>query len=194
MFSSKEPRSVFPLSWSKHGFLLVRVFDAKNGNDIAVISLNDTTPESRRLTPLLTTAYNENGAVFSPDGRWIAYASDETGIPEIYVHSFQPDAPGEAPRVGRRFPVSSGGAGSLQWRADSKALFFMTAARDIMIVDWTDDPERPFGKPRLLRKARIGAPNGDMTTDGRSLVLAPVGRAGFPPLTVVVNWQSMLSN
>ena len=84
-------------------------------------------PVAAPPVPLLTTPFNEFQAQISPDGRWIAYASDESGRWEVYVQSF--------PVLGAKRAISSGGGSEPQWRRDGRELFYVTADGTLMAVD-----------------------------------------------------------
>src|SRR5438132_12378404 len=78
----------------------------------------------RKVIPLLKTQFFENGAVFSPDGKWLAFLSDESGKAEIYVQAI--DRGDDSLRVtGERFVVSREGAQCLRWRKDSRELYYL---------------------------------------------------------------------
>jgi hypothetical protein len=83
--------------------------------------------------PFVATSFNEGGARFSPDGKWLAYASDETGRPEVYVRPFA-----GAPSTGEgKVQISSGGAGHPVWRADGRELFYLSSDLHLYAVDTT---------------------------------------------------------
>src|SRR5262249_28033810 len=131
----------------------------------------------------------DTGAAFSPDGRWLAYSSDESGAPQIYVRPF-PMAPG-------RFQVSANGGTQPQWRRDGKELFFVGRTSTMMaasVVRATSDGFEA-GIAAELFKAFV-VPNSRrqyaVAKDGqRFLLIRPQGtdQSATPqPLTVVVNW------
>ena len=101
----------WPSSWSPDGKTLAFVEQHdQTGMDIWLLELDgDRQPE-----PFLVTTYNELGPVFSPDGRWLAYQSSETGPDEIYVQPY--------PRDGRKWSVSTRGGSYAVWSPDSKRL------------------------------------------------------------------------
>ena len=109
-----------PTSWSRdERFLLFHT--PSPGADIKVLSLADG-----QVSSLASTRFREGSAQFSPDGRWVAYSSDETGRTEVYVVPFQ--------RTGQRVPISTDGGGSPRWRHDSKELFYLRGDNTLMAV------------------------------------------------------------
>ena len=121
--------------------------------------------------------------MFSPDGRWIAYVSDESGRGEVYVQSF--------PLSGEKRQISTNGGSEPSWRKDGLELFYLAADRNLTAVPlklgakveagW---PKPLFAVPDSARRYSYAA-----TGDGRRfLVTRTAGE--MPPLTVVVNWQA----
>jgi Tol biopolymer transport system component len=94
----------------------------------------------RESFALLATKANETQGQFSPDPRWIAYASDESGVYEIYVQPFPP--------TGGKWQVSTGGGVQPRWRRDGKELFYVAFDRTLMAVDVSTTPAISFGAPR----------------------------------------------
>ena len=95
----------------------------------------------RKPRPFLTAASNEIHATFSPDGRFVAYAYDETGSFQIFVAPF--------PDPVARWPISTEGGTNPVWARNGRELFYRNGAR-IMVVDITTQPVFSAGKPRLL--------------------------------------------
>ena len=103
--------------WSRDGrYLLFRSSSPKTGYDIWSMSLAD-----RKLSPVVITNFAEREAQFSPDGKWIAYQSDESGRFEIYLQPF--------PGPGQKTLVSSAGGGQVRWRQDRELLYIATTRR-----------------------------------------------------------------
>jgi len=133
------------------------------------------------------------GAQFSPNGKWVAYASNETGRWEIYVTSF-PEARG-------KWQVSSGGAEQPRWRADGKELFFLSADNTMMAAPVTTETNFDSGKPVALFQTAPRQPSSsrdqfvyDVSKDGQHfLILTQVKQTGTPPMTVVLNWTAKLN-
>jgi Tol biopolymer transport system component/predicted Ser/Thr protein kinase len=144
----------------------------------------------RKPFPFVQDAYSAREAFFSPNGRYIAYASSESGIFEINVQTF-PDRTG-------KWQVSTGGGTHPQWRRDGKELYFVSGSK-LMAVDVdTAGSQFEAGTPAPLFQAdflsgsyspAVYAP----TADGqRFLAVIPVAQQAIPPITVVTNWPSDL--
>jgi eukaryotic-like serine/threonine-protein kinase len=126
---------------------------------------------------------------FSPDGRWVAYVSNETGSNEVYVTHF----PGPA----GKWPISSGGGDYPRWRADGRELFYlarngtlMAAAVNGQGADFDVNGARPVLE--IHPGSSAGYPY-DVSADGqRFLVNTIVEAAPLPPITLVVNWAAGL--
>jgi len=139
--------------------------------------------------PLLATAANEMQARFSPDGRWVAYASDESGSLEVYVERY--------PELGEKRQVSIGGGGQPQWRADQHELFYLSADRAVSAVEIDTSNGIAFGTPRALFRASIAGNPGDArdlyaaAADGSKFLLeGPAEEANDRPITVIVDWAA----
>ncbi len=154
--------------------------------------------EARELIPLVSTGFNEANARFSPDGRWFAYASNESGAYEIYVRPFNLDAAPDTPlTVGGRAMVSKGGAspGGAIWRADGQELFYLASDGSLMAVAVDTEPALRVGSPERLLKAPTGAVFFDVSRDGERFLMPVSERDGAaaPPYKVVLNWTSTLN-
>lgn len=128
---------------------------------------------------------------FSPDGRWMAYVSDESGQDEVYVRSISPSGP--------KYPISTGGGRGPRWRRDGKELFFLRQDGSIVSVPVTIGQTFTAGKPKPLLdgaplEALASSPAGtdfEPFPDGRRFLLALYTRENLsPPVTVVLNWES----
>jgi Tol biopolymer transport system component len=155
-----------------------------NATDLYVMNA-DGSGEPR---PFASTPYDELNPRFSPDGRWIAYTSDESGRPEVYIKPFH--APGA------KFQVSTeGGVGPL-WSRDGKELFY--ASRDrMMAVTITVSPELRASAPRVLFGGKFvwdRADNYDITPDGQRFVMVQrtADEGTTEQLRVVLNWTAEL--
>jgi Tol biopolymer transport system component len=170
--------------WSPDGadFVYTRIADATS-LDLWMARADDGTARA-----LLATPANEMQARISPDGRWIAYASDETGVLEVYVQRY--------PDLGDKRLVSAGGGGQPQWRVDQAELFYLSTDRALMAVDVHAGADIEFGAPRqLFRPLLAGNP-----ADARELYVAAADGSRFlvdssapqpsdRAITVIVNWS-----
>ena len=180
-----------PMSWSPDGQLLAFVeVTPTTGVDIWVLRMGDPSPGSgqvRKAQPFLRTPFNEGAARFSPDGRWLAYISDESGRFEVYVQSY--------PGPGGKWQISTEGGTEPVWTRNGRELFYRSGDK-MMAVDVATQPGFAAGKPRMLfegpyEPAQIPVANYDVSPDGqRFLMLKPVEQAQAAPtqINVVLNW------
>jgi len=151
------------------------------GYDIWTLPLDIADPNSPKPgkpEPFLRTPFDELSPVFSPDGRWIAYRSTESGASEIYVRPAPRDASGSAPASGGKWQISTGGGIFPLWAKDGRELFYEAADYRIMVVDYTvsGDSFVP-GKPRLWSETQIlnvGRLNLDLAPDGKRFAVFPM--------------------
>jgi eukaryotic-like serine/threonine-protein kinase len=176
-------RPSYPLSWSPDTRALAFVFnDPFTRQDIWAFM-----PEDKgKPRPFLQTTFREGAPVFSPDGRWLAYVSDESGRNEIYVRPF--------PGPGEKWTISSEGGNEPIWPSGSKQLFYR-GPDAMMAVDVTTSPTFSAGSPRRVfddKYDRSNAfwPNYDVTSDGkRFLMVKTSSRTPAPAqISVVLNW------
>lgn len=181
-----SPETEYPSDWSPDGRFLLFFKRPNNLDDLWAFRL----AEPKEATPLLETPFIEQGARFSPDGRWIGYDSDESGGREIYVRPFEVSAD-DKPRVGAAWRVSTNGGEQIRWRRDGKELFYRDGAGAIVSVNVVAKGRAlETGIPKRLFMPVPGVPSWDVTADGqRFLLLIPAAQSRFDPLTVVLNWQ-----
>jgi eukaryotic-like serine/threonine-protein kinase len=176
-----------PSDWSHDGkYIAFLRWDPAGGTkyDIWILPLAG----DRKPFPLLKTKYDEMDARFSPDGKWIAYNSNESGRNEVYVQSF--------PEQGSKWQISSAGGMKPTWRRDGKELFFLSPNKSVMAVDIQSSSGFASGSPRELFKLQIQSYfeiEYDISPDGqRFLVRSDVPEATFSMITLFVNWASKL--
>jgi Tol biopolymer transport system component len=146
--------------------------------------------------PYLHTDAFEDYARFSPDGRWVAYSSNESGSDELYLQPFDPATPEASGSAGGKVRVSlTGIEGSPRWEPDGKGLTYFAPGGKRWLVDVTTTPMLRVGAPRLLG-AFLGGfrfENVASTPDNqRVLVAVPAGNQQ-PSAAVVLNWQAGLN-
>ena len=140
--------------------------------------------------PLLQEKWTVRNAQFSPDGRWVAYASNETGNMEIYVFSF--------PNGNGKWQVSNAGGQEPRWRQDGKELFYLSAEGKMMAVAVKPAASFEAGSPVALfpthRRQPVSAQDFfsyDVSSDGqRFLILTKVNDSNPAPPSVLLNWAS----
>jgi serine/threonine protein kinase/Tol biopolymer transport system component len=169
----------FTLDWSSDGrFILYQNDNAKTGNDIYALSLTD-----RKSIPVSVTNADESAARFSPDGHWVAVASNETGRPEIYIQPF----PGTGAKSA---PISTNGGTLPEWRADGKEIFFIGLDNRITAVSVTlsANGKVDAGIPVPLFPIRPGSEY-DARDGQRFLIETPTEDSSAMPMTVILNWS-----
>jgi Tol biopolymer transport system component len=170
-----------PTSWSPdERFLLFQT--PSPGADIMVLSLADG-----QVSPLVSTRFTEGSAQFSPDGRWVAYSSNETGRTEVYVMPFQ--------RAGPRVAISTDGGGSPRWRHDGKELFYVRGDNTLMAVAVSlNAASVDVGAASPLFRSRFRSENFPyaVTSDGRFLINRSVDDETPSGITLVVNWPATM--
>jgi len=193
LFESKQ--SKFPKDWSRDGRFLI--FENQGGktdrNLWALPMAGASKPSDRKPIPLLQTQYSETQGQLSPDNRWLAYASNESGTFQVYV---QPFGPGWDKPLTGKWQISTSGGTQPRWRGDGKELFYIAADRKLMAVDIKAGAQTfDRGTPQALFESRSSASDtgafGYAVTSGGKRFLMPVaaGAQGeTPPLTVLVNW------
>jgi Tol biopolymer transport system component len=180
---SDEPPN-FPSDWSRDGKYILYY----RGTDLKFV----TFPELKSSLFLRGPSALRN-AQFSPDGKWVAYASNETGKWEIYVTSF-PDARG-------KWEVSIGGGEQPRWRGDGKELFFLSSDSKMMAAPVTTGTHFNAGAPVVLFQSTPRQPVlvydlfvYDVSRDGqRFLINTQVKQADSAPMSVILNWPAKLN-
>jgi Tol biopolymer transport system component len=183
-----SPNAKQPQDWSADGhWLLYYEINPTTGRDLWALDMTrpDHTPRVVANTPA-----EEVLAQFSPDGRWVAYQTNESGRFEVVVQPF-PDA-------GGKWQVSTAGGVAPRWRADGKELYFLAPDATMMAVPVTAaGASFEHGTPVALFPTRIvdggtvaaGRPQYAVARDGRFLINQPLGDATAAPITLILNWQ-----
>jgi Tol biopolymer transport system component len=186
VFKSDEPK--FVDDWSRDGKnLIFESVSSKTGTDLWVVSMLG----EHKAVPYLQTPFEETHSQFSPDGKFVAYTSNESGRDEVYVQTF--------PVSGGKWQISTEGGDQAQWRRDGKELFFLGLDRRLRSVDLKTDHGFEAGIPKVLFTFRTGPPSISasrcfyaVSPDGqRFLVNNVVDEGARIPITVVVNWAAV---
>ncbi|HKF58523.1 MAG TPA: hypothetical protein VKJ45_23990, partial [Blastocatellia bacterium] len=145
----------------------------------------------RKPQPFLQTPANESGPIFSPDGRWLAYLSDETGRQEIYVRPF--------PGPGGKMQISTEGGTEPMWARNGRELFYRNGDK-MMVTAVETTPVFTAAKPRLLFEGHYETGfsaferNYDLSSDGQRFLMIKPGEqeSAATQLNVVLNWSDEL--
>ncbi|MCP5109597.1 MAG: protein kinase, partial [bacterium] len=171
-----------PEDWSRDGnYLLYRVLERENGYDLRYLQRDGQ--GNFQSHPYLETRFREYSAKFSPNTRYVAYCSNETGSYEVYVRSF-PD--GE-----RKWQVSSNGGGQPRWSRDGAELFYVEGNTLVAVPVNTGDSFAMGDARKLFSHPSLSGitPDYDVSANAsRFLIPDPVGEPRQPAIHVVENW------
>ncbi len=134
----------------------------------------------------LGTRFHETSPRFSPDGRWIAFESNESGVPEIYAALTE--------GAGQKRRISPSGGRLPRWRADGKELYYISSNDSLMAVPIALAGQLEIGTPAPLFRQDPEIQNFDVTPDGsRFLVSVPLQKTPESPIRVIVHWTGLLA-
>jgi Tol biopolymer transport system component/tRNA A-37 threonylcarbamoyl transferase component Bud32 len=195
----KTPTDTLPTSWSRTGkWLVFQQYDPKTHWDLWLLPLDGV----RKPIPFQCTEFDEQHAQFSPDGKWIAFESNESGESEVYVRGFSKtsEAYGIPSVNAGRWQISAAGGMEPRWRADGKELFYLAPGGKLTAVAVDTAHGFEAEKPRWLFSTALIAPAEPgtvsryavMAKGQRFLIVDDAERKTAPPATVVLNWQSGL--
>jgi Tol biopolymer transport system component len=205
LFKATNFSSMNFTDWSRDGRFILFQATPNGGQtktDVFALPMGPGTSADRQPIAVIQTPASELGAYLSPDDRWIAYLSDETGKQELYVQAFGPGAkPGAASPFGKWMVSKNGSAGMARWRSDGKELVYLSTDGAVMSVDVTADtafhaslPKLLFQFPRsVLSMTNTPGAISDATRDlQRFLITVPAQVNVRPEFNVVLNWQTSL--
>jgi len=167
---------VFPDSWTPDGKMLL--YDTGLPAHIWMLPVGGSGSKPRLFSE---TSFNESDAQASPDGRWVAYTSDESGKNQVYARPF--------PGPGGKTPISIEGGQEPRWPRDGRELFYRDAGKNqLMAVDIQTAPAFQAGQPHALFELRTV--NWDVAPDGKRFLVVkePEATASEAKMEAVVNW------
>jgi Tol biopolymer transport system component len=171
-----------PTDLSSDGrFLAYHVIDNKTKTwDLGLYSVAE-----KKTSVFLSTPAAEVNGRFSPDGRWIAYQSDESGTVEVYVRPFSGH--------GGKWQISTAGGTQPVWNRNGKEIFYVSPDNKLMAVDVKADSGFETGPPRALFDVHLKSVNGwkyDVSPDGQRFLANTVIEVKANPITLVLNWAA----
>jgi Tol biopolymer transport system component len=182
----RDDRNLWPSSISPDGrWLLLSAPGEGTGQNIFSVELDG----ANEMKPFRSTEFQEASAVFSPDGRWVAYHSDESGEFEIYVTPF--------PGPGRRWQVSTATGAYPAWSSDGRQVIF-TSMNGVMIsarVQAQGDTFEVEGEDELftMQPPEVGGPYFSISSDGEKILIIPgTAQRADSLLHLLVNWPTAL--
>jgi dipeptidyl aminopeptidase/acylaminoacyl peptidase len=181
-----------PSDWSRDGRFVI-IYEPLSPYDLAALPdpLRAGTHQRIRATPDTSTNSAKMHGQLSPDGRYLAYTSNESGRAEVYVSPFLP-----AEGLTGKWLVSSNGGSQPRWRGDGKEIFYLDPGHTMMAVDIATQPGFHAATPHsLFPSPAIGGNQTlfqyDVSRDGkRFLLIGPVEGSASEPATVVLNWEA----
>ena len=186
----KNESKKYPTDWSHDGkHILYGIEGVGTRLDIWGYSLGD-----RRTAPIVDTVFSEAFGAISPNGKWLAYQSNQGGHGEVYVQAFD----GLSSGTKRRWQISKAGGGLPRWRMDGAELFFLTEDGRMMsaAIRQSSDDGIEAGQPQFLFQTRPIPKTWnmyDVSPDGqRFLFNVPLEWTSANPITVVTNWTEKL--
>jgi serine/threonine protein kinase/Tol biopolymer transport system component len=200
VFESQDPK--FPFDWSRDGRFVIFVNQSPTTNlDVWALPLRaDATGKLDSAKPVLLvqSRFQEWMGQLSPDGRWLAYLSDESGRAEVYVQRFSPAEAGAGKPIAGKWQVSTAGGAQPRWRGDGKEMFYVAPDRKLMSVEVTGEGET-FRRtaPRALFELRANLAASGLyvyryapAADGTRFLVSTDAEVSTeaPPVNVVVNW------
>jgi eukaryotic-like serine/threonine-protein kinase len=179
-----------PITWLRRGDQILFARQKPNGPGF------DTWAQQLaggNATKVLDMPFDKLHVAPSPDGQWVAYATNESGQYQVFVQTF-PDG------SGGRWQITSDGGVEPRWRRDGRELYFLGLDGKLMAVPVSAGAAFTAGRPQELFQTLLTVNRGspgrdtryDVAPDGRFLIVAPVAAPAQTPFTIVVNWPSTL--
>jgi eukaryotic-like serine/threonine-protein kinase len=190
---AKRPKSCSP----DGRFLLYSTTDAETRkNELWLLPLEG----EKKPIPFVRTQFNNDEGQFSPDGRWVAYVSDESGRDEVYVRMFSLSPNGTISDDEGTWLISTGGGIEPRWSGDGKTLYYLAPDGTLMAVDVRSEqecraavPKALFQTPQHLRGSPLRQ-SWSVAPDGKRFLFVVRTEQGSAPFNVMLNWQAALKS
>jgi eukaryotic-like serine/threonine-protein kinase len=182
------PQKLYPVGWTPDGKFLIY----RSPGEVSALSLDS----GRKSTSLFSLKAGWAGVALSPDGRWLAYSSQESGLPEIYVVPLR-IAPDGTPSIsGGKWQVSNGGGTIPAWRGDGKELFFTNTSSNTLMSSRLSITGDHFShdepQPLFDLDAHPVSNYYAVARDGQKIYMTTYGAGSTAPFTVTTNWLDLL--
>ncbi len=192
----KSPSTMTPSTWTKDSKYLLG-YDTLGAGNLWLLPLESG---KRNATRLFNSQSNEVGARLSPDNRWIAYRSNESGQFEIYVRPFDSATPVANAANGSEWRVSQGGGDGVRWQRDGNELFFLAPDGTLMSAAVVRSGTGNNATIEIKAPQKLFRPSSysrfwDVTPDGNQFLFpVPAGGTASGPFTIVLNWTPVLKH
>jgi serine/threonine protein kinase len=173
LFTGTPEQGMEIIDWTRDGrYLLAEGYTVTTRMDLLIFDMT-----TKKITPYVKTPFAENSGRFSPDGKWVAYQSDDAGRSELFLQPFPPD--------GTRLQVSSGGGMAPRWANDGR-LFFVSGDSYLMSVDISTENGPAIGTPKKHRL--VGTNDYVLMPDGKEVIISRRDASTTQALEVITNW------
>jgi eukaryotic-like serine/threonine-protein kinase len=182
------PQKLYPIGWTPDGKHLIY----RGSGEVSALALDG----GRKSTLLFSTKVGWAGVALSPDGKWLAYSSNESSLPEIYVVPFRTLPDGTPSIVGGKWQVSNGGGTIPVWRGDGKEMFFTNTSTNTLMSSslsiigdhfQSDKPQPLFDlEPHPISNYYT------VSRDGQKIYMATYGPGSTASFTVTTNWLDLV--
>ena len=194
MGTLEDPNQRLPTDWSRDGrFVVYSAPDPRTRFDIWYAPAPAGRIDASAATKVVATTAVESQGQLSPDGKWLAYASADSIVGDVYVRSF--------PTGSTVWRVTTNGAADPRWRADGRELYFATL-EDVGVSFWaapvestgadafrTSAPQKLFEQPAIGYNIQSNLWTYSPSPDGKRFLVNRATDAGLPTLNVITNWQ-----